>query len=294
MKQLLIFLPILCLISCTQYNDIETVVQIQEKNVSSELVEQTRQQLIDRLQSIGLREVSVRQGDIPIQFIVSAKIATDNALLQQYHGVFSKGEFGMWKTYRITDPEVKIIVDQIKKMPEKLTPNYGQYPQHVFAGTADFADLATITEDLEKRIVGVENVKLLWSEKANTYGDNTYELYVIETRNKTATITNKHITGVRADYDGAYKIYTVSMTMNREGTELWARMTRQQIKREIAVVLDDRVYTAPTVQSEIINGRTEITGDFTYEEALQVSDLIRTSPLPYNLKIIDEKITTPE
>lgn len=294
MKRLIVFLPILCLISCTEYNDIETIVQIQGGNLSSELVEQTRQQLIDRLQEVGLQEVSVRQGEVPIQFVVSAKVGADDAWLQQYHGVFRKGTFGIWKTYRITDPEVKVIVEQIQKMPEKLTVNAGQYHPSVFAGAVDAEDLAPIKEDLEKRIVDVENVKFLWSKKVNTYADNTYQLYAIDTKSKTATISNEHITYAGASYDGSRKIYTVDLTMNSEGTELWSRMTRQELKREIAVVLDDKVCVAPTVQSPITNGRTEITGNFTYGEALQVSDLLQSVPLPYSLKIIDEKITRPE
>jgi len=287
MKRVLFFLPVLFLISCTQYNDI--------KKVSSELIEQTRQQLIERLENIGFREVSVRQGEVPIQFVISTKIAAeDDDILQQYHGVFRKGGFRMSRTYRISDPEVRKIVEQIKEMPEKLTLNRGQYPQSVLAGAADTEDLTSIKEDLEKRIVGVENVKLLWAEKVNTYADNTYGLYVIDVRRKTVTITNEHITDTGVDYDPTRKIYAVSMTMNKEGTGLWSLMTRKEFKREIAVVLDDKVCMAPTVQSEITNGRTEITGDFTYGEALQVSDLIQAAPLPYTLKITDEKITTPE
>ena len=64
MKRLSIFLPLLCLMACTQYNDIETVVQIQERNISSELVEQTRQQLIGRLQSTCLLYTSPSPRDL--------------------------------------------------------------------------------------------------------------------------------------------------------------------------------------------------------------------------------------
>jgi len=296
MKRLLILLPLLCLISCIPYNDdIETIVQIQDKKVSSELIEQTRQQLIERLENAGFKEVSVEQGEVPIQFLISAKIAAeDNDILQQYHGVFRKGDFGMWHTYRVTDTEAAAIAEHIKQMPEQLSFNSGQYSRHVFAASARVEDLKSAKEELEKRMIDVKNVKLFWSAKPDIHS-KVYKLYAIDTEGRTtAPISNKEINGSTADLDQTHNIYSVNLNMNPVGMELWSKMTRQALNREIAIVLDGRVNTAPTVRAEITGGRTEITGNFTYGEALQVSDLIGTSPLPYTLKIIDEKITLQE
>lgn len=295
MKHLLLFLLLLCLISCTQYNDIETIVQIQDKNVSSELVEQTRQQLLERLESKGFKDVRVEQGKSPIELVISTKIeADDDSRHQEYHNLFQRGEFGLWYTYSLLSVAWKL--EEVPELSEVqgLEPNTLRYPTAVFATLTDNDSLAVVEKRIKKRFAGSKNLRFFWSNKPSAI-TNTYELYIIDTKGKsTAPITNKHITDAGTDYDGIYKIYLISIRMNDEGTELWANMTREAIKREVAIVIDGRVVSAPTVQSEIANGRTEITGDFTADEATRISDLIKTTPLPYTLKIIDEKITSPE
>ena len=294
MKRLSIFLPLLCLMACTQYNDIETVVQIQERNISSELVEQTRQQLIGRLQSTGFQNVQVEQGKSPIELIISTKIEEENDVShKRYHNLLRKGELGIWHTYRPADPEIMRIMATVPEI-SGLELNHGQYSYVVFAGAAHADSLQIAKQRLEKHFADFSNLRFLWSPKPNSYS-GAYQLYAIDTRgSSTAPITNEHIGNAGVDYDGSRKIYTVNMTMNREGTELWSQMTRRELKREIAMVLDDKVYSAPTVQSQITNGRTEITGNFTPDEAVRLSDLLGASPLPYTLKIIDEKITSQE
>lgn len=293
MRRLLIFLPLLCLISCTEYADIETIVQIKEKDVSSELVEKTRQQLEKRLERAGCEEVSVKQGALPIQFKVSAKVPSYQASMAEYHTAFESAELGIWHAYRVTDPEMRKMERQLSEVPG-LEINVGQYAPAVIAALTDSDSLLMAKQKIEKVFSGFRNIQFFWSAKPDEY-TGRYQLYAINTKGKsTGIITNKHISDARYDLDPTRNIYTVDITMNQEGTELWSKMTRQGLKREIAMVLDDKVCVAPTVQSEITNGRTEITGDFTAEEAAGLALIISQAPLPYSLKIIGEEIILPE
>jgi SecD/SecF fusion protein len=78
--------------------------------------------------------------------------------------------------------------------------------------------------------------------------------------------------------------------MNAEGTSTWARITRENINRCIAVVLDGYVRSYPRVMAEISGGNTEITGDFTIEEANDLVNILKSGELPFGLKIVEEQI----
>jgi len=298
MKRILIFVPFLCLISCTQYVDVETIVEIKERNVLPELVEQTRRQLTQRLQDAGFRVTQIRQGEQPTQLVISTMIeAEDKSRHREYHNLFRKGELGMWHTYRLTDiitDKERQVLTQLPKMPD-LRLNIGQYVPCVIASSERVDSLSVFRKRLQKYLSGVANARLLWSQKPYTPQDDYYVLYSIDTRGQsTAPISNQNISDARADIDPTRNIYAISLNMNKEGAVMFGQMTRQAVNREIAIVVDGRVVSAPTVQAEVKNGRVEITGNFTPDEAMYLSNLFSKPPLPYTLKIIDEKITQQE
>jgi SecD/SecF fusion protein len=78
--------------------------------------------------------------------------------------------------------------------------------------------------------------------------------------------------------------------MNAEGTSTWARITRENINRCIAIVLNGYVRSYPRVMSEISGGSTEITGDFTVEEANDLGKILKSGGLPFQIKIVEEQI----
>ena len=85
----------------------------------------------------------------------------------------------------------------------------------------------------------------------------------------------------------------VSMTMNAEGARQWKRLTRNNIGKSVAIVLDGYVCSYPTVQSEISGGRSQITGDFTVNEAKDLANIFKSGKLPAPVRIIEEKIIDP-
>ncbi len=100
----------------------------------------------------------------------------------------------------------------------------------------------------------------------------------------TAARTSSGITGSEVKVD---------MSMNAEGAKTWARMTRENIDRCIAVVLDGYVRSYPRVENEITGGNTEITGDFTIEEADDLANILKSGKLPAPAKIISDTIIGP-
>ncbi len=176
----------------------------------------------------------------------------------------------------------------------------GQYPRSVHA-VANERDKDRIDELLKKREVTSNmpnDAEFRWA--ADPVKDNSgtatedYELYVIKTnRQEAAPVEGDNITDARSDLDGTRNIYTVSLNMNQEGARAWGQMTRKNLKREVAITLDDEVVSAPTVQSEINNGRTEITGNFSPDEATDLANVLKIGKLPAEPQIIEEAIVGP-
>ena len=124
-----------------------------------------------------------------------------------------------------------------------------------------------------------------------------FQLVAIRVTNRDgrAPLSGDVITDARADFGGAMSGggAEVSMTMNAEGAQVWARMTRDNIGRSIAIVLDDLVYSAPRVNTEITGGRSSITGNFTINEAQDLANVLRSGRMPAPARIIQEDVVGP-
>ena len=87
--------------------------------------------------------------------------------------------------------------------------------------------------------------------------------------------------------------FEVSMSMNAEGAKIWARLTKANIKKSIAVVLDGYVYSFPTVQNEIKGGQSSITGNFSPEEAKDLANILNSGKLPAPARIVEDTVVGP-
>nr|WKN38319.1 protein translocase subunit SecDF [Tunicatimonas sp. TK19036] len=107
-----------------------------------------------------------------------------------------------------------------------------------------------------------------------------------------APLTGEVITNARQDYDQASRP-AVSMQMNAEGTRLWRRLTANSVGQQIAIVLDNRVYSAPVVNEEIPSGNSIISGNFTINEAQDLANILEAGALPAPTRIVEEAIVGP-
>ncbi len=143
-------------------------------------------------------------------------------------------------------------------------------------------------------------LKPMWSVHPSSYiaGGNYFELVAIKaaTRDGKAPLDGDAVDDARVSYNGQGMNQgqpTVSMTMNAEGANVWARLTKENIGKQIAIVLDGLVYSYPVVNTEITGGMSEISGNFTVEEATDLTNVLKSGKLPAPAKIIQEQVVGP-
>ena len=147
-----------------------------------------------------------------------------------------------------------------------------------------------------------EDLTLLWGAKPiqdpqTRKLTNIYELYAIRTnRSMKPDLSGDVVTSARADVDqnrlGSAEPQ-VSMSMNQEGAQIWARLTKESIGRSIAIVLDGVVYSAPNVNSEITGGQSSISGNFTIEEANDLANVLNSGKMETSVVIEQENVVGP-
>ena len=115
----------------------------------------------------------------------------------------------------------------------------------------------------------------------------------VTSRDGKAAMEGDVVTDARTDFGQFNGSPEVSMAMNAEGARMWKRLTADNIGKSVAIVLDDYVYSFPTVQSEISGGRSQITGNFTINEANDLSNILKSGKLPAPARIIEEAIVGP-
>ena len=139
----------------------------------------------------------------------------------------------------------------------------------------------------------------LWSVKPTDLvkGSNLYELVAIKvnSRDGKAPLDGGVVTDARVNFNGQQNGGTpsVSMTMNAEGASIWARLTKDNIGKQVAIVLDGLVYSYPTVNTEITGGSSEITGNFDVQEAEDLANVLKSGKLPAPATIIQEQVVGP-
>ena len=166
------------------------------------------------------------------------------------------------------------------------------------AGVAHYSDTAEVNRILassEAKAIMPRDLKLMWGVSPMDGTESYYELYCIKSDNKNGQpdLTGDVITDSKADFQQSNGRPCVSMAMNTEGARKWATLTRQNVGRGIAIVLDGYVYSAPNVQGEISGGRSEITGNFTVEQTQDLANVLKSGKMPAPAKIVQEDIVGP-
>ena len=176
----------------------------------------------------------------------------------------------------------------------------GQPMPSSMIGLASVRDTAKVDAYLRMNQIKAlfpRDLKMRWSQNPYKYDPTKtlYELHALKitTRDGRPPLDGKAITSSRPSSGNATSQIKVDMSMNAEGSKTWARMTRENIGRCLAVVLDGYVRSSPRVQNEITGGNTEITGDFTIEEAQDLSNILMSGKMPAPAHIISDNIVGP-
>ena len=173
----------------------------------------------------------------------------------------------------------------------------GQPYQGPVVGTVHYTDTAKVMAMLNSQVAKTvlpRELRLCWTVKAIDEAESFYQLVALKSQtNGRPSLEGDVITDARADFGQTSAYANVSMTMNAEGARDWQRITRDNIGKSIAIVLDGYVYSFPTVQNEIAGGSSQITGNFTVEEAKDLANTLNSGKMPAPARIIQEDVVGP-
>lgn len=176
----------------------------------------------------------------------------------------------------------------------------GQLSPGAIVGIAHTKDIAKINAYLDMKQVKdllPRNLSLKWGVKAIDEKEQFFELYAIKVTNRDGTpaLGGDVVTDANADFSqqAGRSEQQVSMSMNAEGAKAWARLTKDNIGSSIAIVLDEMVYSAPRVNDEITGGRSQISGDFTPEEAKDLANVLKSGKMAASVQIVQEDVVGP-
>ncbi len=168
-----------------------------------------------------------------------------------------------------------------------------------YANARDTADVnKVIYSDIARQVLPAE-CKLRWGAKAEDFGgENTrgdvfalYALKITEPSGR-APLEGDVITSSKDDFDQMGHP-SVSMQMNSDGARRWSQITKQNIGRGVAIVLDDAVYSAPRILSQIDGGNSQITGNFTIEDTKDLANTLNSGKMPAPTRIVQEEVVGP-
>ena len=173
----------------------------------------------------------------------------------------------------------------------------GQPYQGPVVGTVHYTDTAKVMAMLNSQVAKSllpRELRLCWTVKAIDEAEAYYQLVALKAQTSgRPSLEGDVITDARADFGQTSAYANVSMTMNAEGARDWQRITRDNIGKSIAIVLDGYVYSYPTVQNEIAGGNSQITGNFTVEEAKDLANTLNSGKMPAPARIIQEDVVGP-
>lgn len=173
-----------------------------------------------------------------------------------------------------------------------------EYRQGPVIGYALFKDTSKVNSILARREVRAllpRNMEFRWSVKPPTPESKALELIAIRTngRDNLPPLDGGAIADARPDFGQFTGNPEVTMRMNPEGANTWKRLTAENVGKAIAIVLDDYVYTYPTVQGEIAGGNSSITGTFEIKETQDLANILKAGKLPAPARIVEEAVVGP-
>ncbi|MCS6790705.1 MAG: protein translocase subunit SecD [Bacteroidia bacterium] len=164
-------------------------------------------------------------------------------------------------------------------------------------GYAQVVDTGTVMSYLrqpEVQTLFPDNLAFAWTVKPEQEGSDVLTLIALRVNPaRQAPLTGEVIEDARQDFNPDDGRPMVTMRMNAEGARIWKRLTTDYLGKSIAVILDNYVYTYPVVQSVIANGNSQITGNFTIEEAKDLANVLKAGRLPAAIRIEAEEIVGP-
>ena len=263
-------------------------------------------ELLPRLAQIN-REFAAAQQDEVVEEVAEAEVAEVEAQAEEAPAAEENAELAALVESMTTDSAAPAVNDAalraeyIKHNPlfGILNPSIspaGQAYRGPVVGTVHYVDTAKVNAMLTSqtaRAILPNDVRFRWTVKPDSTG-TYFQLVALKAhRNGRPALEGDVITDARAEFSQFSSNAEVSMAMNAQGASDWKKLTGSNIGRSVAIVLDGYVYSFPTVQSEIAGGRSQITGNFTVEEAKDLANTLKSGKMPAPARIIEESVVGP-
>ena len=280
--------------------DVEFMLELDTQEQVKATLEQTVDILRTRLSEAGY-EFNIDMHDSkPLIVVVGHELTDGERLRQMRQSLVSSGLLEFWETYDGQDLYADMVALS-QEYDDLLLGNLLQgtfYQGSASVGYANVSDTAAVNAIIcseRGRRMLPRDLRLLWGAKplpaewGVNGGTETLELFAIRAvPNEKPKIDGHSIVSAKVE-KGYNDEPVISIEMNTLGARLWADMTRNNVGHSIAMVIDGAVLSAPRVNSEIVGGRSQITGNFTLDELKQLAASINATPLPVPVRIISER-----
>jgi SecD/SecF fusion protein len=194
---------------------------------------------------------------------------------------------------KTASPLFELLQPMLNRTKDGYMPADG--PAIGIAAVKDTAKIMSLLKKSQIKSMFPRDLRMLWTVKAYDADGKFLQLVAIKAKGREgrAPLAGNVITDASGDFAQNSSKAEVSMTMNAEGAETWRRLTKENIGKSIAIVLDDYVYSFPTVQGEIGGGRSSITGNFDITEAKDLANILKAGKMPARAKIVQEDVVGP-
>lgn len=254
-------------------------------------------ELEQKLEEEGFGDAVVQEGDTAGQWMVQATIDADD--IARYNALLQPAHLGFWHTFNISD---KIVRDIPRERLETVgfIPYYdmarGYYASEILGVCDQMGQLAVIQKSLTDSLRHIPNLMLRWGAEKIPYAtDEVYALYLLRAdESGAALISERSINEAFAEQENYTGEIVVQLKFDEQGADAFEDMTTKAAadgNRAIAIVVNDEVFSCPTVNSPIPGGECVIFGNFTMADAEQLAQGIQVEHYSADLYIMDQKLT---
>ena len=254
-------------------------------------------EIIPYLSQLNQREANHRSG---AKEEVADSVATDTAAVAAAEKVEAKAKAAFKTKKDAKADDAAAMADAKKQNPlfSVFQPSgNGALSLVGYASARDTAEVNKIIYSALAKQILPADCRLLWSAKPadGIQAKNIYELHAIKvtTTNGRAPIEGDVVTDAKDQFNNLTGSPEVSMTMNSDGARRWAALTKANVGKAIAIVLDGTVYSAPRVNGEISGGQSSISGNFTIEDTKDLANTLKSGRMPAPAHIVQEEVVGP-
>jgi SecD/SecF fusion protein len=225
--------------------------------------------------------------------------------------ICSSGKLEFWETYD-SEEIVNLLIESDKYLAdfynsdnsqnhtsllEKLNPQIESYSlEGSIVGYTKMSDKESVMADLQllkKNKKLPRDLVFAWSVKESKDYPGYYGLYALKSYRDAAVLSGNFLIDAKSTVGQNQVSPELLLVMNEEATELWSRITRENVSKAIAIVFDGYVYSAPIVNDEIKGGKSSITGNFSVDEANELANILKSGSMPY-VKILSIEVIEPK